>query len=224
MLSSDEIKSLFETKQYFELSQNADDTPLLQDFSGLLFLETQNWEKAEEFFKEKNKIFQYGFCRLLQGDKITPRRLWYSVPESPAVIWGKVILGVLDQKLEGIPSFLQVRNFLESTLTYLFRAKQFDFAYKLIGAKEFFADCNIESYKYIARVLMDNGHEDLAFEYFDKSIDVIPQDYESFFHLGELYFRKGDRKTAIASYTRVLELNPYHTPAAKILKNLINNY
>lgn len=224
MLSKEEIKSLFEKKQYFEVLQGAEDTPYLGDYLGFLFLEAGDYDSAEKVFSEQKMHYQQGLCKLLKGDKISARKLWYSVPENIAIIWGKVLLGILDQKLEAIPTFLQVRNFLESTLNYLFKAKQTDYAYKLIGAKEFFADCNIESYKYIGRVLMDNEHEDLALEYFNKSISLIPQDYESYFHLGELYLRKNDIQKAICSYKSVLELNPYHTPAEKIMKNILNNY
>ncbi len=224
MLSKEEIKALFEKKQYFEVLQGAKDTPELIDYLGFLFLESRDYDSAEKFFSEQKMYYQEGLCRILKGDKISARKLWYSVPEDIAISWGKVLLGILDQKLEAIPTFLQVRNFLESTLNYLFKAGQTDFAHKLIGAKDFFADCNIESYKYIGRVLMDNGYEDLAFEYFYKSISLIPQDYEAYFHLGELYLRKNDLQKAINSYKSVLELNPYHTPAEKILKKLINNY
>lgn len=224
MLTREEIKALFEKKQYFEVLQGAKDTPYLSDYLGFVLLETGAYAQAEEFFAEQKKYYQQGLCMLLRGDKASARKLWYSVPEDTAIVWGKVILGIFDQKLEAIPSFLQVRNFLETTLYYLFKAKQDDFAYKLVGAKEFFADCNIEAYKYIGKILMENNHEDLALEYFDKATDVVPQDYEAYFYLGELYLRKDLRGNAIASYSRVLELNPYHTPALKILKNLINNY
>lgn len=224
MLSKEEIKSLFEKKQYFEVLQGAEDTPYLMDYLGFLFLESGDYDSAEKFFSDQKLYYQEGLCKILKGDKTSTRKLWYSVPENIAISWGKVFLGVLDQKLEAIPTFLQVRNFLESTLNYLFKAKQTDFAYKLIGAKDFFADCNIESYKYIGRVLMDNGHEDLAFEYFNKSINLIPQDYEAYFHLGELYLRQNNIQKAIYSYKKVLELNPYHTPAEKILKKLCEKF
>ena len=224
MLNNEEIKSLFEKKQYFEVLQGAEGTPYLDDYLGFLFLEAGDYESAEKIFSEQKMYYQEGLCKILKGDKASARKLWYSVPEDIAIIWGKVFLGILDQKLEAIPTFFQVRNFLESTLNYLFKAKQIDFAHKIIGAKEFFADCNIEAYKYIGRVLMDNDYEDLAFDYFNKSISLIPNDYEAYFHMGELYLRRNETQKAIFSYKKVLQFNPYHTPAEKILNKLLNNY
>jgi len=220
LLNKEEIKSLFEKKQYSEVLKGAKDTPYLLDYLGFLYLESGDYLSAEKFFAEQKMYYQQGLCMVLRGDKVSARKLWYSVPEDTAIAWGKVFLGIFEQKLEAIPTFLQVRNFLETTLNYLFRANQIDFAYKLIGAKEFFADCNIESYKYIARVMMDNNLEGLAYEYLQKAIDVIPQDYEAYFHLGELYVRQNKIDLAIKAYKRVVEINSDHTPAFKILKKL----
>lgn len=220
MLSKEEIKSLFEKKQYLEVLQDAESNPYLSDYLGFLCLETGDYARAEKFFEDNEMPYQHGFCKLLQGDKISARKIWYSASENPAIIWGKVLLGILDYKLEAIPTFLQVRNFAESTLHYLFKSKQDEFAHKLIGAKEFLSDCNLETYKYFGRVFVDNGLEDLAFDYLQKAIDVIPQDYEAYFHLGDLYLKNKNKEMAIKSYRRVLEINPHHTPAAKILKQI----
>lgn len=220
MLSKEEIKSLFEDKQYLKVLQDAESNPYLSDYLGFLYLETGDYQKAEEVFLSQGMFYQQGFCKLLQGDKISARKIWYSAQANPAIIWGKVLLGIIDYKLEAIPTFLQVRNFAESTLHYLFKSNQIDFAHKLIGAKEFLADCNIETYKYFGRVFIDNNLEELAFDYLQKAIDVIPKDYEAYFHLGDLYLKNKDEKMAAKSYRRVLELNPYHTPAAKILKKM----
>jgi tetratricopeptide (TPR) repeat protein len=222
LLKQEEIKSLFEKKQYFEVLQESIDDESMQDFLGFLYLENKDYVSAEKYFAQHHMAFQQGFCRILQGDKAKARTIWYMAKESTAIVWGKVLLGILDQRLEAIPTFLQVRNFLEMTLHYLFKSGQSDFAYKLISAKEFFADCNIEAYKYIGRVLMDNGEEEIALEYLQKAIDIIPQDYEAYFYLGELYLRNDNIQKAVKSYKRVLELNPYHTPAAKILKKIAN--
>lgn len=220
MLSKEEIKPLFEDKQYLKVLQDAGNNPYLDDYLGFLYLETGNYDKAEKFFEDSGKLYQQGFCKLLQGDKASARKIWYSAQENSAIIWGKVLLGILDYKLEAIPTFLQVRNFAESTLHYLFKANQTEFAHKLIGAKEFLADCNIETYKYFGRVFIDNNLEDLAFDYLQKAIDVIPQDYEAYFHLGDWYLKNKNIAMAKKSYKRVLEINPYHTPAAKILEKI----
>lgn len=222
MLKQEDIKSLFSKKQYFEVLQDTDGNPEIKDFLGFLFLENGEYQKAQEFFRMNNMPFQEGFCKILLGDKLSARKIWYSAEENSAILWGKVLLGILDQKLEAIPTFLQVRNFAEMTLYYLFKAGQVDYAIKLISAKDFLADCNIESYKYIGRVLMDNDEEELAFDYMNKAIEVIPQDYEAYFYLGELYSRWGNTQRAIDAYNQVISLNPYHTPTRKILKKIAN--
>jgi len=215
LLSKEDIKLLFEKKQYLEILQEGANNCHVKDYLGLLYLETKDYSSAEKFFAEQGMHFQQGFCKLLMGDKASARQIWYSVEENSAIIWGKVLLGILDQRLEAIPSFLQVRNFAEMTLHYLFKSEQKDFAYKLVSAKEFLADCNLETYKYIGRVLMDNNFEDLAFDYLKKGISEIPTDGEAYFQLGELYLGRNDSKSALECFTKILEFNPYHIPAKK---------
>lgn len=224
MLSKEEIKLLFEKKQYLEILQEGTNNCHVKEHLGLLYLETKDYVNAEKYFAEQDKPFQQGFCKLLMGDKASARQIWYSAEENSAISWGKVLLGILDHKLEAIPSFLQVRNFAEMTLHYLFKSNQVDFAYKLVGAKEFLADCNLEAYKYIGRVLRDNNYEDLAFDYMKKAIAEIPTDGEAYFQLGELYLDRNDPKSALASFKKILELNPEHSPAKKKIAEIENRY
>jgi tetratricopeptide (TPR) repeat protein len=220
LLSKEEIKLLFEQKQYLKILQEGEANPYIKDYLGFLYLETKDYVSAEKFFAEQGMFFQQGFCKLLIGDKAAARHIWYSSDETPAISWGKTLLGILDQRLESIPTFLQVRNFAEMTLHYLFKSNQVDFAYKLVSAKEFLADCNLESYKYIGRVLMENNFEDLAFDYLKKGISEIPLDGEAYFQLGELYLMRNDVASALGCFKKILEFNPYHVPAKKKIAEL----
>ncbi|MEI8377908.1 MAG: tetratricopeptide repeat protein [bacterium] len=222
MLSKEEIKLLFEQKQYLEILQKGTNSCYVKDYLGFLYLETKDYAAAEKFFAEQKMYFQQGFCKLLMGDKASARQIWYSAEENPAIAWGKTLLGILDQRLEAIPSFLQVRNFAEMTLHYFFKSNQTDFAYKLVSAKEFLSDCNVESYKYIGRVLMDNNYEDLAFDYLKKAIDEIPSDAEAYFQLGELYLLRHEPNQALKSFKKILEFNPCHAPAKKKIAQIEN--
>ena len=222
MLSKEDIKLLFEKKQYLEILQDDTNNCNIKDYSGFLYLETNDYVSAEKFFAEQKMPFQQGFCKLLLGDKASARQIWYSAQENPAIAWGKTLLGILEQRLEAIPSFLQVRNFAEMTLHYFAKSNQLDFFYKLVSAKEFLADCNIESYKYIGRVLMDNNQKDLAFDYLKKAISEIPTDVEAYFQLGELYMMKNDPKAALECFKKILEFNPHHSPVKKKIAEIEN--
>jgi len=189
-------------------------------YFGLILLENGEYQKACDFFKKQKNYYSEGFCHLLQGNLKKAREIWYQAPESPAISWGKTILGIINYKLEAIPSFLQIRNFLEMTLHYLLNSPQRELAYRLIEAKEFLADCNIETYKYIGRVLAYHDMEELAVEYLEKAISEIPQDYEAIFVLAELYLKNNDIKKAIKYLEQTLYVNKYHTPAMRILKEL----
>lgn len=225
MLSKEDIKLLFEKKQYLEVLQKGANNCHIKDYLGFLYLETKDYKKAEKYFSENGMLFQQGFCKLLMGDKLAAREIWYSAEDNPAIAWGKTLLGIIDQKLEAIPTFLQVRNFAEMTLYYLFESNQIDFAHKLVCAKEFLADCNVESYKYIGRVLMYmDEYDDLAYDYLERAIDEIPTDAEAHFQMGEWYMKHEKFESALRCYRRILELNPYHTPAKKKIAQIEKRY
>lgn len=190
------------------------------NYLGIILLENGDYKKACEFFKNKKNDYSTGFCYILQGDLQKAREIWYQAKDTPAISWGKTFLGIINYKLEAIPSFLQIRNFLEMTIHYLLDSPQKQLAYRLIESKEFLADCNIETYKYIGRVLAYHDMEELAIEYLQKAISEIPQDYEAIFVLAEIYLKNNDITNAIKYLKQTLYVNKYHTPAQKILKNL----
>lgn len=190
---------------------------------GFIYLQKGDYKIAFDEFDKEGLTYQKGFCALLMGDYDLAKEIWYSSEESPAISWGKVLLGLLKSRLDGIPSFLQVRNYMESTLYYFFEAGQVEYAEKLISAKEFLADCNIEAYKYIGRTLMEySEYKDLAQEYLKEATCVLPQDYEAFYLLGCLFIEDGEMDKAKDSLEQALRINEYHLPTRHILEANFN--
>lgn len=190
---------------------------------GFIYLQKGDYQKAYDVYDEYGMDYQKGFCALLMGDYELARDIWYKSPDSPATSWGKVLLGILQARIDGIPSFLQVRNYMESTLYYFFESNQIEYAERLISAKEFFADCNIEAYKYIGRTLMNQEkYMDLAQDYLEMAAKVLPQDYEAYYLLGRLHLSLNDKVQAKRCLEQALRINEYHVPTKNILEDNFN--
>lgn len=204
------------------LSKENDDYKLCKFTLALAYLESKNYAEAAKVYYEINELYQAGFCELLQGNQELARKIWFSSKESSAINWGKCIIEILEGKemVKNIPSFLQIRNYLESDISYFLQADKNDYAENLITCDEFFASINPEAYKFIGRALMNNGYPNLAANYYLKSQELIPQDPEIYFHLAQYSYQLNDIQNVKEMIYKCLELNRNFVPAQLLLEKL----
>ncbi len=72
-----------------------------------------------------------------------------------------------------------------------------------------------------AQEMLEEGEEQAALEVFEEIVRENPEDAEAWFNRGEMYTSLDRRDEAIASYERVLALEPDHRPALAELANLL---
>jgi tetratricopeptide (TPR) repeat protein len=192
----------------------------VKNLLALAYFENGEYEKAEHLYGLAGNSYQEGFCKLLCGNETGAKNAWYSASENSAIMWGKALLGFINLRVDFVPSFLQVRNFFESTLNYLMKANQIDYTESLISCEEVLADVNLETYKFIGRSLFNSGYQNLSFEYFEKSRKNIPHDPEIYYYLGLYSLHIKDYGETEKFMRKCLELNNMFTPARAILKNL----
>ena len=197
--------------------QEVDDISLVKAFC---CFETRQYEKAAELYKKINLTFQAGFCYLLLGNLNKTKEIWKNTPDSSASLWGETIIGIIESKINHFPTYFQIRNYLESTLSYLFEAKRYDYIEKLISAKEFLAEFNIESYRIIGKVLLENNWSNLSKQYLEKAIGELPQDYEAYYLLGLWYYKNNEPKKAKYFLRRCVDINDYYCAASKLIDKI----
>lgn len=182
--------------------------------------ETKQYDKAAELYKKLNLPFQEGFCYLLTGNITKAKEIWNKTPDSSAVLWGQTVIGIIESKINHFPTYFQIRNYLESTLSYLFEAKRYDYIEKLISAKEFLAEFNIESYRIIGKVLLEYNWFNLSKQYLEKSVGELPQDYEAYYLLGLWYYQNNEPKKAKYFLRRCVDINDYYCAASKLIDKI----
>jgi tetratricopeptide (TPR) repeat protein len=187
----------------------------------LAYQEKKDYEKACELYKDAGEKYQAGFCQLLSGNKLEAERLWLSCSASPAVEWGKCLLDCVNLKHRPrTPSYLQIRNFLESDISYFITANKVKYAENVIKYEDLFISVNLETYKLLGRVLLSHGFLNLAKKYLLKSIRVVDQDAETYYYLGLYNYTAGDCQESIKNLNKCLELNAYYVPAEDLLKKI----
>lgn len=188
----------------------------------LAYQEKKEYAKAAKIYKEIGENYQSGFCELLSGNQLEAEKLWYDCYSfSPAAQWGICLLDFINLKHDPhIPSYLQIRNFLEMDIGNFIIANKVRFAENIIKNEEVLISVNLESYKLIGRALLNFGFLNMAKEYLIRSIEIVDQDSETFYHLGQYNYLVGNYKESIKMLKRCLELNSYYVPAVNLLKKV----
>ena len=142
------------------------------------------------------------------------------MPESSAVKWGNCLINLINLNLEYFPSFIQIRNHLECDLGYLIQANRIEYAESLIKSEEILASINPETYKFIGKALFNNGFANLSINYFMKSQSIMPNDPETYYHLGRYSHLAGSYTEARQMLEHCIAINRHYYPAEKLLSKI----
>lgn len=200
-----------------ELLKAEQDTSEVREVLAFAYFSQKEYEKASRLYGSIGKSYQEGFCELLLGNDFNSRHIWFSADESPSICWGRALLGFIGLRFDIIPTFLQIRSFLESDVHYFIQANKLDYAENLMSCNERFAEINLETYKYIGRSLLNNGYYNIAFEYLSKSRQLMPNDPEIYYNLAQYSYNMGDYSEVKSMLRQCLDINDTYTPARKML-------
>lgn len=186
----------------------------------LAYFQGMQYTDASQIFHELDERYQEGFCYLLQGNERKAREIWYNSKPSEAISWGRCLIDHIRRDVQEIPSFIQIRNHLESDITYFIKAGKLDYASNVVHLADFFADINLESYKFIGKALMFSGYANLAIKYFNQAKEIIPQDAENYYHIAVYFIMNKAPEEAKEMIELCLSYNENYTPAKNLIKTL----
>lgn len=199
-------------------SSSGDDLYLVQSSLALAYFENKDYSAAAGIYESLSEPYQQGFCELLQNNVEKAKKIWYSAEKSEAICWGRCLVDFVNLDVCEIPSFIQVRNHLESDIGYFIKSGNLDYASNLVKLADFFVDINLESYKYIGKALVNAGYSQLAVNYFYKGVDIIPQDSENYYHIAQYLVKNKSYPEAINMLKDCLSYNPHFTPAMHLIE------
>lgn len=176
---------------------------------------------AESFFEQNNCILEYAYCKLLSGDTETAKSEFAKIEKIDfRADWGKKLIQFIEGYVANVPSYFQIRNFLEIDLNLLIKVGQPGFVENIINGADLFYSINPESYKFISRVMLYNGFSEIALYYLNKAKEKFYYDPEMHFMLANCYAKKGEISLAKEAVKNCLTILPEYFPAKKLLNSL----
>ena len=171
---------------------------------------------------EPNTV-EHAYLALLNEDLATAKAVFSKI-DNPRGIWGTILISILEGYMEIFPTFFQIRNFLEIDLDLLLKNEKINYVEQLLGALDIFAEINQESYKFVARVMLENNLFSAAFNYMQKSKDIYYNDAELHFMLMRYYLKVHDFEQAYFHVNECLKLIPNYYPALIMKEQIEENY
>ena len=183
-------------------------------------LKTNEYLKSAKIYNALGEKYQEGYCYLLLSNESKASDIWYSANISSPVLWGRALLDIINSQINNVPTFLQIRNYLEVDIGNFIKSENTRYAEALIDASDFLADINLETYKFIGRTLMNNGYLSLGMDYLVKSQKTLRNDPEIYYYLAQYCQKAGSLCESKKMLNKCLELNIYFTPARKMLEKI----
>ena len=162
---------------------------------------------------------EHAYLAILDDDLESAKKIFEN-NDSPRAVWGKILVSVLQGFMTEYPTYFQIRNFLEIDLDFLLKNNKIGYVEQFLGASDIFANINQETYKFLARVMINNKLNTAAVKYMDKSKKLYYNDPELHFMYAKFYMDNGRYNDAYFYINECLRLLPDYYPA-KILKERI---
>lgn len=193
------------------------------ELTGLMLRDMRQYAEAVKCYLAINDSYQAGYCEMLQGNLAAVRSHWGKTAQLRQNHWCVTLFGMISRQLMSYPTTFQIRNYLESDITSLIRAGQFEYLENLLVYCDFLVQINPETHKFAGRSLLHSGWLDRAGPFLLKGQKALPNDPEIYFHLGQYSTQRGLNEDARIMLHQCLLISPTYNPAKELLARLSEN-
>ena len=176
---------------------------------------------AKEIFFQISLFYEAGLCSLLVQN-LKDARKYFKLKENvcPASNFGLLILDIIENKPKKPPKYFQVRAFLEIYINLLIENGLFSWAQKVIDEYRFFTNSNLETPKFIARVLNANNQNKAVHYFADIAKQICYYDAEIHYIDATLYFEEGNIQKAKEIVNESLNFASEYYPILKLKEEI----
>jgi tetratricopeptide (TPR) repeat protein len=192
----------------------------LYELQGQAYLQLSQYQEASEVFQRADNLYLQGYALLLKGEHDAAYAIWQPLLEKRPNHWCGCLQGMATFQLKQFPTFLQIRNFLESDIVALFEAGQLSVLKNILAHTDFMADIHYEAPKYVGRAFLNVGEYPKAQLYLLKAQKLLPNDPEAYFHLAQLYVKQGDVERARLMLNQCLLISPAFYPGLTLMREI----
>lgn len=162
---------------------------------------------------------EYGYKAILE-DRLDDAKAAFEANDSPRGNWGCFLINVIKGYIPYNPSYMQINNFLEIDLDFLIKNEKIEYVEYILGSLDYLLLSNQLTYKYVARVMLENRLYKVAKDYLDKSKDMFYNDPELHFLYAKYYIKMRDYEKADYYLDECLNILPDYFPAKKYQKEI----
>lgn len=185
-------------------------------------------KEAKNFFAKNGYTIEYAYCKLLEDDLKGAKQLFLKAKDfDNRALWGYKLATILQKKFtteeinyDEMPTFFQLRNFLEVDLNLLMTYNKGLYVEILCAYADVFASINAESYKFFCRVFHFNHFDQFANFYAEKAKDFFYNDPELHYHIALMNYSAGNKDGAKKYCLSCLHILDEYFPAIKMLNQL----
>ena len=162
---------------------------------------------------------EHAYLAIINNDLDSANAVFSNI-DSPRSRWGTALISILKGFMTTYPTYFGIRNFLEIDLDFLLKNNKIEYVEQCLGALEILSSINQETYKFTARVMLENKLYSAAEKYMDKSKQIYYNDPELHFMYAKYYMDLKRYDDAYFYINECLKMLPTYYPA-QIMKERI---
>ena len=177
---------------------------------------------CRNYFDEHNYITETWYCYLIL-DKLDKAKEYFEKNKDNDIRahWGLMIVQMITGQISMVPTYFEVRNFLEIDLDIFMTYCKGDFVEKIVRYCDFLAVYNLECYKFIGRAFWSHDMPKPAMFFLEKAKDKLYNDPELHYMLAYIYFTEyKDLQRCKREIDICLNILPKYAPAVALSQKL----
>ena len=178
-------------------------------------------ENCSEFEIVPNSV-EHAYLAIINDDLQSADSV-FAIIDSPRAKWGRALVSILKGFMTMYPTYFGIRNFLEIDLDFLLKNNKIEYVEQCLGALEILSSINQETYKFTARVMLENKLYSAALKYMDKSKQIYYNDPELHFMFAKYYMDTKHYDEAYFYISECLKMIPTYYPA-QVMKERIEEF
>ena len=179
---------------------------------------------CQQFFAGGPYSLEYAYSCLICEDLNGAKRSLINIKEYDIrAHWLDFMISLIELCANGYPTYFELRNFLEIDLNILLHYYKGDYVENILRYSDSLYTINPETYKFIGRVLYNNGYEDQAMFFLDKAKNYFYTDPELHYLIAFVHYNRQDYKNAEKALNNCLNILPKYFPAID-MKNKLKSF
>ena len=182
---------------------------------------TATGEDCQHFFYKNNLKLEAAYYELLNKNLPVAKKIFQSIQaEDIRAHWGYFITSLIGGKIEGYPSYFELRNFYEVDLQLFFTYYLGEYIEEICKYTDWLSTINPEIYKYTGRSFLKNQYTDIGIKYLEQAKEKFFNDPELHYLLAEVNMRLKKYPIALKDITNCLNILPNYYPAIEMQKKI----